>query len=95
MKGILKKGAAFAVGSEAAASLSLSNLATCSVLTNLIVPGHNDARRDIADMTAWIKENLSADVPLHFSRFFPNYQLTDLPATPVETLDRACDIARS
>jgi pyruvate formate lyase activating enzyme len=64
-------------------------------ITNPIVPGRNDARRDIADMTAWIKENLGTDVPLHFSRLFPNYQLTDLPATPVETLDMAYDIARS
>ena len=64
-------------------------------ITNLIIPGRNDARRDIANMTAWIRENLGADVPLHFSRFFPNYQLTDLPATPVETLDMAYDIARS
>ena len=64
-------------------------------ITNLIVPGHNDSGGDIANMTAWIKENLGSDVPLHFSRFFPNYQLTDVPATPVETLDMAYDIARS
>ncbi len=64
-------------------------------ITNLIVPGRNDDRQDIANMTAWIKENLGADVPLHFSRFFPNYQLTDLPATPTETLNMAYEIARS
>lgn len=64
-------------------------------ITNLIVPGRNDARQDIANMTVWIKENLGADVPLHFSRFFPNYQLTDLSATPLETLDMAYDLARS
>ena len=64
-------------------------------ITNLIVPGLNDAHQDIANMTAWIKENLGSDVPLHFIRFFPNYQLTDLPATPLETLDMAYDIAKS
>ena len=64
-------------------------------ITNLIVPGHNDARQDIDNMTKWIKENLGGNVPLHFSRFFPNYQLTDVSATPVETLDMAYDIARS
>jgi pyruvate formate lyase activating enzyme len=64
-------------------------------ITNPIVPGRNDTRQDIANMTVWIKENLGTDVPLHFSRFFPNYQLTNLPATPVETLDMAYDIARS
>jgi len=64
-------------------------------ITNLIVPGRNDTRQDVANMTVWIKENLGADVPLHFSRFFPNYQLTSLPATPLRTLDMAYDIARS
>ena len=64
-------------------------------ITNLIIPGRNDDRQDIADMAAWIRENLGSDVPLHFPRFFPNYQLTDIPATPVETLDAAYDVARS
>ena len=78
IKDVLKKSAALAVASEAAASLPAGA-----------------TRRDIADITAWIKENLGVNVSLHFSRFFPNYQLTDLPATPVETLDMAYDIARS
>jgi pyruvate formate lyase activating enzyme len=28
-------------------------------------------------------------VPLHFSRFFPQYLLANLPPTPVSTLDQA------
>ena len=64
-------------------------------ITNIVVPGRNDNAQDIAKMTAWIKDNLGSDVPLHFIRFFPNYQLTDVPATPLETLDMAYDIARS
>lgn len=64
-------------------------------VTNLIVPGRNDSRQDIDSMTSWIRESLGRDIPLHFSRFFPNYQLTDLPATPLETLEMAYDIARS
>jgi len=64
-------------------------------ITNLIVPGRNDDRDDITKMISWIKQNLGTDVPLHFSRFFPNYQLIDLPATPEETLEMAHDIARS
>ena len=64
-------------------------------ITNLIVPGRNDDHQDISNMATWIRENLGSDVPLHFPRFFPNFQLTDIPATPVETLDAAYDIARS
>ena len=64
-------------------------------ITNLIVTEHNDSREDITKMVAWISENLGDDVPLHFSRFFPNYQYTDLLATPEETLEMAHDVARS
>ena len=44
-------------------------------------------------MCRWIRDNLGASVPLHFSRFHPQYRLTDLPPTPVETLERARSIA--
>jgi pyruvate formate lyase activating enzyme len=38
---------------------------------------------------------LGPDVPLHFSRFHPQYKLTNLPPTPVETLEQARQIAMS
>ncbi|MGD8869507.1 MAG: hypothetical protein PVI01_17955, partial [Gemmatimonadales bacterium] len=31
----------------------------------------------------------------HFTRFHPDYQLLNLPPTPVDTLERAYDIART
>jgi pyruvate formate lyase activating enzyme len=64
-------------------------------ITNLIVTGKNDSRENIDKMTSWIAENLGTDVPIHFLRFFPNYQLTDLLATPLETLEMAWEIANS
>jgi pyruvate formate lyase activating enzyme len=64
-------------------------------ITNLIVTGHNDSKDDISSMVSWITDNLGNDVPLHFSRFFPNYQLTEPLATPEETLEMAHDIAKS
>jgi pyruvate formate lyase activating enzyme len=45
-------------------------------------------------MCVWIRDNLGKDVPLHFSRFIPQYLLTNLPPTPVETLRNARDIAK-
>ncbi|MGQ9710906.1 MAG: hypothetical protein ACUVXE_10630 [Anaerolineae bacterium] len=36
---------------------------------------------------------MSPDVPLHFTRFTPQYKLTNLPPTPVETLERAREVA--
>jgi pyruvate formate lyase activating enzyme len=46
-------------------------------------------------MCLWIKHEVGADVPLHFSRFDPLYKLRNLPPTPVETLERARAMALS
>ncbi|MBP7216568.1 MAG: AmmeMemoRadiSam system radical SAM enzyme [Candidatus Omnitrophica bacterium] len=62
-------------------------------ITNLILPGYNDDEATLRKMCAWIKNNLGADTPLHFSRFFPLYKLTSLNPTPVATLERARSIA--
>lgn len=62
-------------------------------IVNLVIPTLNDNPEDIERMCRWIKENLGADVPIHFSRFHPSFRLTRLPATPVETLERAVKIA--
>ena len=62
-------------------------------ITNLILPGYNDDAETIRRMCLWIKENLGEDTPLHFSRFFPLYKLLSLSPTPVETLEKARQIA--
>jgi pyruvate formate lyase activating enzyme len=62
-------------------------------IVNLVIPTHNDDPDDLRRMCAWIVANLGAEVPLHFTRFFPNYQLDRLTATPVETLETAAEIA--
>jgi pyruvate formate lyase activating enzyme len=63
-------------------------------ITNLVIPGHNDSQQMITDMCRWIRSNLGADTPLHFSRFFPLYQMTGVPPTPVSTLEQARAIAQ-
>ena len=62
-------------------------------LTNLIVPTLNDNMNDIRRMVKWVKTNLGEDVPMHFSRFWPQYKLRSLYPTPIETLKKARDIA--
>jgi len=64
-------------------------------VTNLVIPTLNDSDEDLKKLCKWIKENLGEDTPLHFSRFFPQYQMNDLPPTPVETLQRAKEIAEA
>jgi len=62
-------------------------------IVNLLIPGYNDDEKDIKRMVLWIKENLGDEVPLHFTRFYPNYKLTNLPPTPIDTLKKARKIA--
>jgi len=62
-------------------------------VTNLIVPTLNDDFDLIKKMCDWLLENLGPEYPLHFSRFFPRFQLRSLPPTPIETLIRAREIA--
>ena len=63
-------------------------------IVNLIIPTVNDDPNEIREMCEWIKENLGAEVPVHFSRFVPAYKLTHLPRTPVKTLEMAREIAK-
>lgn len=62
-------------------------------IVTLLVTGLNDSEEEIREMGEWIKENLGTDIPLHFSRFRPDYKLTNLPPTPVETIKKAREIA--
>jgi len=64
-------------------------------ITNLVLPGLNDSSEEIEKMCLWIKENLGPDTPVHFSRFWPQYKLTNLAPTPVSTLEKAKSVARN
>ena len=64
-------------------------------IVNLLVPGQNDGEEEIRQLARWVKENLGDDVPLHFSRFQPQYKLLNLPPTPIDAVVRAREIARA
>lgn len=53
-------------------------------ITTLIIPGLNDNANEIKELSAWLSE-ISPDIPLHLSRYFPNYKMNISP-TPKETL---------
>lgn len=61
-------------------------------LTTLIVPGENDGEDEMEAEAKWIA-SLDADIPLHVTRFFPQYRMTDRGPTKVETVYRLRDIA--
>lgn len=60
----------------------------------LMVPTLNDKPDKIRQMARWLIANAGADVPIHFSRFFPQYRLTNLSPTPVSSLETAYEICR-
>jgi pyruvate formate lyase activating enzyme len=62
-------------------------------VTNLMVPTYTDDPDETRRLCDWIVEHLGPDVPIHFSRFHPQYKLDHLPATPPGVLIDAKRIA--
>ena len=61
-------------------------------VTNLVIPNWNDGEDDLQALVDWVA-GIDADIPLHFSRYHPDYKLAE-PPTPVETLLSARNRAR-
>jgi pyruvate formate lyase activating enzyme len=59
----------------------------------LLIPTLNDSQSETVDMCRWIFRELGPDVPLHFTRFYPTFQIRNLPPTPPSTLEKARQIA--
>jgi pyruvate formate lyase activating enzyme len=74
--------------------LLLSSLSVWLEIVYLVVPTLNDGEEELKDLSKWCISNLGPDVPFHFSRFYPQYRLKNLPPTPVATLEKARDIYR-
>jgi len=64
-------------------------------IVNLVVPTLNDSDEMLNSLAKWIMEEVGPDVPIHFTRFHPDYRLLNLPPTPISTLQRAREIAMS
>ena len=63
-------------------------------VTTLLVPGENDSVDEIRKLAQWLA-GVDPDIPLHLSRFFPRYQMTDRPPESVERVYRLADEARA
>lgn len=75
------------------ALVTLRKNGTWNEIVYLVVPTLNDGDAEFRGLARWIKSELGPDVPVHFSRFHPEYLLKNLPPTPLETLERAKAIA--
>lgn len=68
--------------------------AECHVeVTTLIIPGKNDGQEEMRELSRWLA-SVDPNIPLHISRFFPAFRMSDRRSTPVETIDRLSEIAR-
>ncbi len=63
-------------------------------VTTLVVPGVNDDSSELRDIARFIAEELGPEVPWHLSRFFPHYNMGNIPPTPVDVLHKASSIGR-
>jgi len=61
----------------------------------LLIPGLNDSEEEVRDLSRWVKTTLGPDVPVHLTRFHPTYRLTNLPPTPIATVERSWEIAKA
>lgn len=60
-------------------------------VTTLIIPTYNDSE----EFLKWVAEFIRAvdpSIPWHVTQFYPTYNLTDQPRTPISTLRRAREI---
>ncbi len=64
-------------------------------VVNLVVPTLNDSEAALRELPKWVAGELGPDVPLHFTRFHPDYLLPNLPRTPVATLEKAYELGRA
>jgi len=63
------------------------------VVTN-VIPTMNDDDRQLEGIAHWIRDELGELTPWHVTRFHPHHYMTDLPPTPLSTLEHAYDIGR-
>ncbi len=57
-------------------------------VTTLLIPGLNDDPREITGLISFLR-GVGEDVPWHVSRFFPQYQLAEIPPTEAAAI-HAC-----
>ena len=73
-------------------TIAALHAAGCHVeVTTLIVPGKNDTDEHMERLSDWLS-SVDKSIPLHISRYFPRYHMTE-PATRPEVVRRLAAIA--
>ena len=63
-------------------------------ITDLIIPRVGESLEACDALTKWVAGNLGPDVPIHFTRFHPDYKMLDYPETSASTLKAHYDMAK-
>jgi len=63
-------------------------------LTYLVIPTLNDSLDEIRDFCRWVVDKLDKNTPVHFSRFHPDHDMTNISITPMDTLLKIYNIAK-
>jgi pyruvate formate lyase activating enzyme len=61
---------------------------TWTEIVALVIPTQNDSEAETRALARFVRDEVGAETPLHFTRFHPSYRLQNLPSTPVATLER-------
>jgi len=71
---------------------------SCHVeLTTLIIPGENDSEQEMRELSGWVadlEKQYNRKIPLHITRFFPTFKLTNKEPTPVSTIFQLVEVAK-
>ena len=71
---------------------------SCHVeLTTLIIPEENDREEEMRELSAWVaalENQVGKKIPLHITRFFPAFKLTDKEPTLVNAIMRLVEVAK-
>ena len=71
---------------------TMKAMGTRILVTTLLIPGLNDERREIANLIAFLHD-VGRDIPWHVSRFFPHYQMADMPPTATAAIHAFLQLA--
>jgi pyruvate formate lyase activating enzyme len=55
-------------------------------LTYLVIPGYNDSDAEVKRFCEWVRDTLSDETPVHFTRFHPDNEMMDIAWTPVDVV---------
>ena len=62
-------------------------------MTTLIIGGENDSEEEMRELSKWLA-SVDPEIPLHISRFFPAYKMSDRSPTPSDKILKLTAIAR-